>query len=529
MDFERFTRSMLLAQGGFAVFLQASPNERAPILEQITGTEIYSRISIKVHERRTEENNRLEILQAELKGIQVLSEDEEKGLQTVLIEKQQQETDLAGKLKAMGKALAWLEGMVALEKELGELDKKQQDFEQRCQAFAPESKKLEKSQKALELEGDYRGISALRELQESETKELHGAVTMLPEKEKAGAEALAARQTAETLLHESRTRQMSEGEVIKKVRDLDVRLGEQKKQLAEKNKAIGEIEKQGEGYRSALKSGEEGLKKTQAVLEAIDEYRTKHAADAALVTNLSAIERRFALLREVEAKRIKSGDELSAAAGKKETALADYAKREAAHKKSHRAFEKSQNDLKGLTDEITAILQGRDIGLWRSEADALKDRERLLIQTGETLERINRTSKTLKTLKTNWEALNADSARILGEIKSCTDQKTILEKDMVNREMQVSLLSRIRNLEEERKRLEDGQPCPLCGATEHPYAKGNVPILTEAEAELQKTKDEFKKASNHLNKLEADRVKTASGNPAYRKRTGGKTGGDGRR
>ena len=31
------------------------------------------------------------------------------------------------------------------------------------------------------------------------------------------------------------------------------------------------------------------------------------------------------------------------------------------------------------------ILQGRDIGQWRNEADALKDRERLLVQTGETM------------------------------------------------------------------------------------------------------------------------------------------------
>ncbi|MEW7977719.1 MAG: hypothetical protein AB2814_09895 [Candidatus Sedimenticola endophacoides] len=52
MDFERFTRSMLLSQGGFAAFLQAAPDERAPILEQITGTEIYSRISIRVPARR---------------------------------------------------------------------------------------------------------------------------------------------------------------------------------------------------------------------------------------------------------------------------------------------------------------------------------------------------------------------------------------------------------------------------------------------------------------------------------------------
>ncbi len=48
MDFEQFTSSMLLAQGNFSAFLQAGPNDRAPILEQITGTEIYSRISKKV-------------------------------------------------------------------------------------------------------------------------------------------------------------------------------------------------------------------------------------------------------------------------------------------------------------------------------------------------------------------------------------------------------------------------------------------------------------------------------------------------
>ncbi len=73
-----------------------------------------------------------------------------------------------------------------------------------------------------------------------------------------------------------------------------------------------------------------------------------------------------------------------------------------------------------------------------------------------------------------------------------------------------ALLSRIRDLEEERKRLEDGQPCPLCGATEHPYAKGNLPVLNEAEADLKKRKDEFKKVSHRLGELEAGRVKTAA-------------------
>ncbi|MCK5845631.1 MAG: AAA family ATPase, partial [Victivallales bacterium] len=77
MDFERFTRSMLLAQGGFAAFLQAAPDERAPILEQITGTEIYSAISIAAHERRRSERDKLDLLEAEMAGVSIFSDEDE--------------------------------------------------------------------------------------------------------------------------------------------------------------------------------------------------------------------------------------------------------------------------------------------------------------------------------------------------------------------------------------------------------------------------------------------------------------------
>ena len=49
MDFDRFTRSILLAQGGFDTFLKADAEQKSKILEQITGTEIYSNISQRVH------------------------------------------------------------------------------------------------------------------------------------------------------------------------------------------------------------------------------------------------------------------------------------------------------------------------------------------------------------------------------------------------------------------------------------------------------------------------------------------------
>lgn len=63
LDFARFTRAVLLAQGQFAAFLHASGDERAPILEHITGTDIYSRLSIAAHARYSEEMRILQALQ----------------------------------------------------------------------------------------------------------------------------------------------------------------------------------------------------------------------------------------------------------------------------------------------------------------------------------------------------------------------------------------------------------------------------------------------------------------------------------
>src|SRR3954468_6125304 len=45
LDYQRFMRSVLLAQGEFARFLKASADERAQLLESLTGTAIYSELS----------------------------------------------------------------------------------------------------------------------------------------------------------------------------------------------------------------------------------------------------------------------------------------------------------------------------------------------------------------------------------------------------------------------------------------------------------------------------------------------------
>ncbi|MDD3484784.1 AAA family ATPase, partial [Azovibrio restrictus] len=74
LDFPRFTKSMLLAQGGFAAFLNASANERAELLEELTGSEIYGEISRRVFEQARAARQVLEQLQARAEGVELLSE-----------------------------------------------------------------------------------------------------------------------------------------------------------------------------------------------------------------------------------------------------------------------------------------------------------------------------------------------------------------------------------------------------------------------------------------------------------------------
>lgn len=81
LDYGRFTRSMMLSQGQFAAFLNAKPKERAELLEELTGTEIYGQISAMVFEKHKEAKTELEKRQAQASGMVLLSEEQHQALQ----------------------------------------------------------------------------------------------------------------------------------------------------------------------------------------------------------------------------------------------------------------------------------------------------------------------------------------------------------------------------------------------------------------------------------------------------------------
>lgn len=80
LTFEQFCRTTLLAQGEFTKFLRSDESEKSAILEKLTGTEIYSEISKRIHQTKVEKDNDVKLLQAEIGNTILLSEEEEQEL-----------------------------------------------------------------------------------------------------------------------------------------------------------------------------------------------------------------------------------------------------------------------------------------------------------------------------------------------------------------------------------------------------------------------------------------------------------------
>ncbi len=84
LDVQRFLRSVLLAQGQFAAFLKAKPNERAELLERITGTELYRDLSILAHNTHREKAEQVGHLKAALGAVTVLEGEARAALDTAV-------------------------------------------------------------------------------------------------------------------------------------------------------------------------------------------------------------------------------------------------------------------------------------------------------------------------------------------------------------------------------------------------------------------------------------------------------------
>ena len=117
LDFKQFCRTTLLAQGEFTRFLNSKDDEKAEILEKITGVDAYSRIGAKIFEQTVEKKKIWEDSQQKIEGIQILNDEEIAQKSNQLQQLDEQSQQIKNILEKEQKKLRWLQ--------------REQDFRQR--------------------------------------------------------------------------------------------------------------------------------------------------------------------------------------------------------------------------------------------------------------------------------------------------------------------------------------------------------------------------------------------------------------
>ena len=423
MDFDRFTRSILLAQGGFDTFLKSDAEQKSKILEQITGTEMYSAISRRVHERQRDEREQLDLLQAETSGIVILEPEQEKEIQDDLTARQKQETELAGKSTDTGKAITWLTTIEDLNKEILSLTDEAARLKGDTEAFKPERAKLEQATRAASLDGTYATLTSHRKQQADDQASLKTDEAAFPELETSANTQAETLKTAEQLTLKAREELKTAAPLIRKIRSLDQKIAEQTKAVSEGTDTCTREAAKIETDKQAGVKEQEKRTAAQKTLEAAVLYLKENARDEWLISGLAGIEEQFGNLLAKQQEITQNETDLK----KADTAVADAAKK--------------------LEDA------SRQCSLQKQEMESA--------------------TKNLQQGKDALSELLGD--RLLREYRT--------EKETLLREM--AFIRKIEELEDHRAKLEDGKPCPLCGSTEHPFAEGNVPVPDVFEQKIE--------------------------------------------
>jgi exonuclease SbcC len=133
LTFNQFIRAVLLAQGDFATFLKAKQSDKAELLEKLTGTDIYSKISATIFRKTKETTETLAVLQQRIADTALLTGEEITGLNSEKSRIDKELEPIREILSNIDKKLDWIKQGEELSKEAekaaAELKKVQQSIE----------------------------------------------------------------------------------------------------------------------------------------------------------------------------------------------------------------------------------------------------------------------------------------------------------------------------------------------------------------------------------------------------------------
>ncbi|WP_349617470.1 exonuclease subunit SbcC [Azotobacter salinestris] len=460
LDFARFTRSMLLAQGGFAAFLEADAKSRAELLEQLTGTEIYGQISQRVFEHAREAKQALEQLRARAAGVELLGEEERGALQAQAVALAEQEAPLRAEQGRLQAQCQWRDALDQAEQRQQAALQVLQRAEQALAEAGPQLARLAAGEPAARLQPCHQAWR-----QAGEQLEQTGLALAQARDERDQAREAVSRQLWRA--HEA------SGRIAAAARARDEQLQRQHRQLLAQLAGQARHGELGERL-GAWRTQFEQRRQWQEEIAGLHERRQQGQAGLA----------ELAVRQQATNERLERAQVALAGAQAGESACRIRLEQlldgqEEGQLRQHWQVLHRQHGLLGQLETIGRTLGDLDARLGADQAE-LDDRHR---QHGEH-------AAQREVLRQRYAALKQQIA----------DKQLLLEQER-----------RIRELESHRDRLQPGEACPLCGSREHPavaaYRALDVSAteraLQEKRAEQDAVREQGEQASAALAALEA--------------------------
>ena len=446
LEYRQFLRSVLLAQGEFTKFLKATAGERAQLLEKLTDTRKYSDISKAAYERAKLETQRVETLRAGLAGVVLLSAEEVAKLEADVAELGRHLHTATAEQQRLTEAQAW-------RRRLDELAGQQQRGQSRlhqltteAETLTPVRQRVARHEQALPFQTPW---ALLRQADEQHQRlgiETERLRQQLPQLQAALAAARAARAAAAEARDAAAAARREQEPRLREAEKLDVQVQTATQQLGKDKQEYDEKNERCKHLKAAIDTASGRVRELRQQADQVHEWLNHHQH-----------------LEEL-------GDALPTLAG----SLQDWDHLRAELGQLLRA----ETGLQArLTAAETTVVQGRaDAATATQSLAAVREQQQAAAASrDEWLTRLQHHAKTLRQQYTDLEQAHADLRRLV----------------------QAQYL--ILNHEDARQHLTAGEPCPLCGALEHPYAVGDLGVSSESVKADQAREEELGQRVRALN------------------------------
>lgn len=489
LDFERFTRTVMLAQGGFASFLKAKAQDRSPLLENISGTAIYTELSKLTYEAAKKQREKLDLLREKISSVDIMHDDQEVNARMQVEELRKKSLSNQEELVRSENAIAWLTTVAGYREDLQRVGKEADELNQDIARFAIKKPVLVNARRALSMSPLYEGIKEKRDQIKETQKKLAEQNKKLPiAKERVRSSEIALLE-AQKKLASAEEAELKTRPTIIRIREIDNCLAALRSESAAKQSMVtqqtADLNKAAdEQNRLRTQLTEAGAKR-----KVLEKKMEEQDCDDALVTDLSSyklkIETADAKVLEIEQLALKQ-KEVQKQIEALRAQQTEINEEVAQHRKTENGF-KTEKTLKER--ELIKLLGTENEESIRGEFDKFTDKINAAQQLREKivalLAKYDNIEKEKSKLDKAYNAQKLVSVRLNGLSQTLKDKNALVETIREN----VAFQNQVMELEELRSKLANGRPCPLCGAIHHPYA-ASLNLDTKAQDKLARAIEE---------------------------------------